>query len=86
MADTFLERFVNHQGTSWVRAHGMGVEGFAFCSMELQPDADGIAEGKGQITCPDCIAVIKACKSVADSDLAPEYDNDLFHRRFGKDR
>jgi hypothetical protein len=26
------------------------------------------------------------CKSIPDADLAPEYDNDLFHKRLGKHR
>jgi hypothetical protein len=86
MANILIERFTNLHGTSWVRAHGIGFECFALCSSAIHPDVDGVEEGIGHITCQDCIAVIQACKDIPDTDLAPEYDNELFHRRFGKHR
>ena len=86
MASILLERFTNLHGKSWVRAHGSGVEGFAFCSNAIHSDLDNVGEGIGQITCPDCIAVIEACQSIEAKDLAPEYNNELFHRRFERDR
>lgn len=86
MAKILLERFTNRQGISWVRAHGYGVEGFAFCSSGIHPDIEDISESMGQITCPDCIAVIETCKAVEDKDLAPEYKNEMFHRRFERNR
>ena len=86
MAHTLLERVNNVNGTKWIRAHGYGLEGFAFCSTAIHPGVHGITESQGQITCPDCIAVIEACKAIEANDLAPEYQNDLFHRRFDKDR
>ncbi len=85
MVHILIERFTNVHGISWLRTHGFGVEGFAFCSTAIHPDADGINEGQGQITCPDCIEVIKACKGIDDKDLAPEYTNELFNRRFERD-
>ena len=81
MAKILLERFTNLHGTAWVRSHGIGSECFALCSSEIHPDADGINEGVGQITCPDCIAVVQACREIPDADLAPEYNNELFNRR-----
>jgi len=86
MASILLERFTNIYGKPWVRSHGSGVEGAAFCNIELHPSAENITEGLGQITCPDCIAVIQACKRISTDDLAPEYDNELFHRRLERDR
>lgn len=86
MASILLERFTNIYGKSWVRSHGPGVEGAAFCRGEIFPGADNVTEGIGQITCPDCIAVIEACKEICSDDLAPEYNNELFHKRFERDR
>ncbi len=83
MAQILLERVTNLHGKAWVRAHGSGVEGSAFCSYEIHPGTENVTEGTGQITCPDCIAVIEACKAVPEADLAPEYGNELFNRRFG---
>jgi hypothetical protein len=86
MARILLERFTNIYGKSWVRSHGSGVEGAAFCSGEIHSDADNVTDGLGQITCPDCIAFIEACKAISNDDLAPEYENELFNRRFERDR
>jgi hypothetical protein len=86
MASILLERFTNIHGESWVRSHGSGVEGGAFCSSEIHPGMENVTEGLGQITCPDCVAVIEACKAISNDDLTPEYDNELFHKRFGRDR
>lgn len=86
MAHTLLERITNKNGKTWIRAHGYGVEGFAFCSTAIHPDAVGVGESQGQITSPDCIAVIQACKAIDEHDLAPEYQNELFHRRLDKGR
>ena len=85
MAHTLIERFTNVHGVSWLRIHAYGVEGFAFCSNAIHPDADEIREGQGQITCPDCIEVIKLCKGIDDKDLVPEYTNELFNKRFERD-
>lgn len=86
MAHTLVERVTNKNGTTWLRAHGYGIEGFAFCSTAIHPETVAINESQGQITCPDCIAVIAACKAIDAQDLAPEYQNELFHRRLDKDR
>ena len=85
MASILLERFTNIHGTSWVRAHGSGVESFAFCSNAIHQDLENVSQAIGQITCPDCIAVIEACKAIESKDLAPEYGNELFNRRFERD-
>jgi hypothetical protein len=86
VAHTLLERITNKHGTTWLRAHGYGIEGFALCSTAVHPDVDGVTKGQDQITCPDCIWVVEACKAIDDHDLAPEYQNGLFSRRFEKDQ
>ncbi len=86
MASILLERFTNIHGKAWVRSHASGVEGSAFCNDAIHPGLENVSEGSGQITCPDCIAVIEACKAIQSGDLAPENDNELFHRRFERDR
>lgn len=82
MAHILLERVTNLHGTAWVRAHGYGIEGFAFCSNAIYPGVENVTEGEGRITRPNCIAVIQACKAISASDLAPEYNNELFQNRF----
>lgn len=57
--------------------------GFAFCGNAIHPDVGGISESQSQITCPDCIQVIKACIGINDEDLALEYDSELFHMQLG---
>lgn len=82
MAHILFERVINLHGIAWVRAHGYGIEGFALCGTAVHPGIENVTEGEGQITCPDCIEVIEACKAIAASDLAPEYNNELFYKRF----
>ena len=82
MAQILLERVTNPHGKSWIRTHGTGVEGSAFCSRTIHPDAEGIRLGLGQISCPDCIAVIQCGKAVSDEDITPEYYSELFKQRF----
>lgn len=84
MAEILIERVENPAGLSWLRMHAQNREGFALCSTAICPDVEGIEVGAGQITCPDCISVITCSKSIADSELAPEYDNQLFNRRHDK--
>jgi hypothetical protein len=84
MARVLFERVTNNQGTSWRRSHGTDRELFALCSHALHPDAEGVSEGTGEITCPDCIDIIRRCKAIPDSELAPEYENALFHRRLDR--
>jgi hypothetical protein len=81
MAEVLFEKFRNLHGVAWIRTHGTDPECFALCSYAIHPDAEGVSLGVGQITCPDCVEVIKRCKEVLDQDLAPEYGNDLFLKR-----
>jgi hypothetical protein len=66
---------------SWVRTHATDTETFALCTTALHPEIENVELGEGKVTCPDCIEVIKKCKSIPDSDLQPEYENELFWKR-----
>ena len=76
----FKEKVTNIHGVKWVRTHAVGVEGEALCFGNYE-DPPEVEEGIGQITCVDCIEIIKLCKSIKQSDLAPEYENELFNKR-----
>jgi hypothetical protein len=82
---TLTEKVVNVHGVSWLRTHGTTHELLALCSSTLHPDADGVSLSHGQITCPDCVEIIRRSKAIAESNLAPEYGNELFLRRVSKD-
>jgi hypothetical protein len=81
MAKVLFEKVVNPHGVTWIRSYGIDGEHFALCSQALYPGVENITEGEGQITCPDCVNVIQLCKEIDSDDLAPEYNNELFHRR-----
>lgn len=84
MAAILSERFVNAGGIAWVRTHATNSELSALCSNALYPGVVGIEEGLGQVTCPDCIDIVRRCQAIAPSDLAPEYENEFFAKRFDK--
>jgi hypothetical protein len=84
MTRVLFQKVVNPQGITWIRSHGIDHEYFALCSTAFYPRVDDITEGEGQITCPDCVDVVQRCKAISDTDLAPEYQNELFHRRFSR--
>jgi len=81
MTEILIER-VNIKDRNWVRAHATDAEAFALCSKALHPEMENVELGEGQITCPDCIRIIEKCKSIPDSDQQPEYENELFYKRF----
>jgi hypothetical protein len=84
MAEILKEQFRNTNGLAWVRTHGIDPEGSALCSYEINPDLESVEAGIGQITCADCIEVIKVCHKIDISDLTPEYQNELHSKRFKK--
>lgn len=86
MAEVLFEKFRNLHGIAWIRTHGTNHEYFALCSTAIHPEVEGISIGTGEITCPDCVEVIKRCKDISESDLAPEYANDLFLKRVNDTR
>ena len=84
MAEILKEQVRNRNDIAWLRTHGVDPEGSALCSHAINPDSDNVEESIGQITCPDCIEVIKICHKVSVNDLAPEYENTLHSKRFDK--
>lgn len=84
MTQVLFEKVVNPHGITWIRSHGINREHFSLCSNALYPGVEDITEGEGQVTCPDCVDVIQRCKAIDDNDLAPEYENELFNRRFDR--
>lgn len=84
MAEILKEQFRNRHDNAWVRTHGVDLEGSALCSYEINPDAENVEVGIGQITCPDCIEVIKICHKIDLTELMPEYENELLAKRFNK--
>ena len=84
MAEVLFEKVTNPAGVTWIRSHAINSEHFAICTHALYPGVENISEGAGEITCPDCVDVIQRCKAISDDDLAPEYKNELFHRRLDR--
>jgi hypothetical protein len=84
MAEILKEQFRNRHGKAWVRTHGVAHEGSALCSCEINPDAENVDVSIGQITCPDCIEVIKICHKIDTTELMPEYENELLSKSFNK--
>lgn len=84
MAIILVERFVNRAGIAWVRTHATDNELFALCSRELHPEIKDVEEGSGQVTCPDCVEIVRRCHEVDQSDLAPEYDNELLAKKWDR--
>ncbi len=80
MTEILLER-VSIKGRNWVRTHATDTEGVALCSNSIHEEDESVELGEGKVTCPDCIEVIKKCKGIPDSDLQPEYNNELFWKR-----
>ena len=80
MARILKETVENSSGTKWVRTHALGTEDDALCfySTEHEPE---MKEGIGEITCIDCIEIIKICKAINSDDLMPEYENEMFMKR-----
>jgi len=71
------EKYTNINGLAWIRTHGVDHEGTALCSIEVNEEIENIEVGIGQITCPNCIEVVKVCHSISPNDFAPEYENQL---------
>lgn len=84
MAEILKEQVRNRHDKAWVRTHGVDPEGSALCSGEINLDVENVEVGIGQITCPDCIEVIKICHKIDPGELMPEYENELFSKRFHK--
>ena len=80
MTEILIER-VSIKGRNWVRTHATDTELFALCTNALHTEVEKVEFGEGKITCPDCIAIIKKCKEIPDSDQQPEYENELFWKR-----
>ena len=84
MAEVLFEKVTNPAGITWRRSHAINHEHFSLCSHALYPGVENITEGTGEITCPDCVSVIQHCKSISNDELAPEYENELFNKRFDR--
>lgn len=84
MAEILREHFRNRHDKAWVRTHGVNPEGSALCSDEINTDVENVEVSIGQITCPDCIEVIKICHKISPGELMPEYGNELFYKRIDK--
>lgn len=80
VTEILIER-VRIKDRNWVRIHATDTEAFALCSKALYPETENVELGEGKVTCPDCIEIIKKCKSIPDSDQQPEYENELFWKR-----
>lgn len=80
MTDILLER-VSIKERNWVRTHATDTEGSAICSNAIHEEMEAVELGESKVTCPDCIETIKKCKGISDTDLQPEYDNELLWKR-----
>ena len=79
MAEILKEKVENCNGVKWMRTHAIDFEGNALCfNPEYQPELE---KSIVQITCVDCVEIIKICKSIEPTDLMPEYENEMFHKR-----
>jgi hypothetical protein len=84
VAEILKERFVNINGLAWIRTHATDTELNALCSNVINTDTDEVEQSTGQITCPDCIEIIKKCHSISTTELAPEYESEFLARKFKK--
>ncbi|MCY1452300.1 hypothetical protein D9M71_692100 [compost metagenome] len=84
MVETLKERFVNRNGVAWIRTHATDCELNALCSNAITADTEEIELSTGQITCPDCIEIVKRCHSISAIELAPEYENEFLSRKLEK--
>lgn len=82
MAVILKERVVNRNKQAWIRTHATDTELSALCSYEIHSELETVEEGMGQITCPDCIAIVMRCQEIDKSDLAPEYDNEFLTKKW----
>jgi hypothetical protein len=79
MAKILKEKVENISGVKWLRTHAVDSEGNTLCfNPEYEPELE---EGIGQITCVDCVEIIKICKTIEPNDLTPEHGNEMFHKR-----
>jgi len=84
MVETLRQRVTNKKGVTWVRIHATDTEFSALCS-DINDETEGVTVSEGEITCPDCIEIVKRCKSIKEEHLKPEYNNQLFWKRHNKD-
>ncbi|MFI8981162.1 hypothetical protein [Ectopseudomonas khazarica] len=84
MAEILKERIVNRTGLAWVRTHATDTELNALCSNAIDVDSDDVEQSTGQITCPDCIEIIKKCHSISPTELMPEYESEFLARKWEK--
>lgn len=84
MVIILVERFINRAGLAWVRTHATDTEMNALCSRALHPSVERVEEGVGQVTCPDCVEIVKRCHELIPSDLAPEYESLLLARKLDR--
>lgn len=84
MAIILVERFIKRAGQAWVRTHATDTEMNALCSRALHPGIERVEEGVGQVTCPDCVDIVRRCHELAPSDLAPEYENQFLARKLDR--
>ena len=83
MGETLKEIFTNRNDVTWIRTHATDTELSALCR-PLNVESDGVTVSSGDITCPDCIGIIKRCQSIKEENLKPEYENQLFWKRLDK--
>lgn len=86
MADILIEKVTNRNGVSWIRTHAAEVEFLALCNHNIHSESENVRIGEGAITCPDCIEVIRKVHCIQESDLQPEYNNELFSKRTSPQR
>lgn len=84
MAETLMERIVNRNGVAWIRTHATNCELNALCSSTIHADTEEIELSTGEITCPDCIEIVKRCQSIRAFELAPEYENEFLARKLDR--
>ncbi|MBU2870532.1 hypothetical protein [Colwellia sp. E2M01] len=79
MAKTLIEKVVNRNGVKWIRTHAVDSEGSALCfNSDYEHEFE---DSLGEISCVDCVEIIKLCHSIDVNDLAPEHDNQMFMKR-----
>ena len=61
MVETLRQRVTNKKGVTWVRIHATDTEFSALCS-DINDETEGVTVSEGEITCPDCIEIVKRCK------------------------
>ena len=84
MTEILKERLTDAKGISWIKTHATDTEYNALCRSDLNENKDNVSISEGDVTCPDCIDIIKKCHSIKAHELMPEYENEFQVRKWSE--